>query len=86
MTLRPLLLALVHDRVIQAGTGTSGVSLVGAAGIGRHPLDAATATLAHAQPWIAFFAALFGGLSAAATFVYVCLKIGRLLKNPQMRE
>lgn len=86
-----ILIALINDRVIQAGTGTSGVSIVGAAGIGKHPLASATLDnvqpwLAGAQPWIALFAALFGGLSAAATFIYVCIKIRRLIQNPQARE
>lgn len=83
---RTIFAELIHDRVVQAGTGTSSVSLVGAVGVERHPLAVATAALAEMQPWIAFFAALFGGLSALATFVYVCLKIHRMVKNPRAPE
>lgn len=85
MTLRAIILELLHDRVIQATSGTSAVSLMGAAGMEKHPITFA-AILADIQPWVAFFATLFGGLSAAAAFVYACLKIHRMLKAPSARE
>lgn len=86
MNLRTILLSLINDRVVQAGTGSSTVSIAGAAGMAHDPMNWATSLIGHAQPWIAFFAALFGGLSAFATFVYVCLKIRRLLNQPDARE
>lgn len=84
MTLRTILLALIHDRVIQAGTGTSTVSFAGAFGMAEN--RQALATLSGIQPWVAFFAALFGGLSAAAVFVYTCLRIRRMMQNPTAKE
>jgi ABC-type uncharacterized transport system permease subunit len=77
MTFKAALAEIIHDRVVQAGTGTSGVSLLGAKG-----LESASVSFATYQPYVAFFAALFGGLSAFATFVYVCLKIRRMLRQP----
>jgi alpha-glucuronidase len=59
------------DRTIHAGVSSSGVSLWG------------SAQLADVQQYLALFAAFFGGLSAAAVFVYTCLKIWRLLKQPK---
>ncbi len=84
MTLRAIILELINDRLIQAGTGASSVSLLGAKGLEFHPMGAAS--LASVQPWVAFFAALFGGLSAAAVFAYTCIKIWRLLKVPSQVE
>jgi hypothetical protein len=83
-TVKTIISELITDRVVQAGTGTSTISFAGAIGVEHH--RAALATLADVQPWIAFFAALFGGLSAFATFVYVCLKIARMLRNPRSAE
>lgn len=85
MSLRAIIIELIHDRVIQATSGTSAVSFMGAAGMEKHPLTIAT-VLAEVQPWVLFFATLFGGLSAAAGFVYACLKIRRMLKTPSARE
>lgn len=66
--------SLLTDRAVWAGTSTSGVSFLGAAHV------------AAAQQYLALFAALCGGLASLATFVYVCLKIYRLLKNPVAKE
>lgn len=70
------------DRAAQAGAATSGVSLWGSYSIGQ----ASPELISQVQPWVAFFAAVFGGLSACATFVYVCIKIRRLLRNPRAAE
>ena len=65
---------LTTDRTVWYGAGSSGTSLLGAA------------TIDHTQVCLAIFAAFFGGLSALATFVYMCLKIHRMVKNPQHSE
>lgn len=59
------------DRIIHAGVSSSGVSLWG------------SVQLSHAQQYIALFAGLFGGLSAAAVFVYTCIRIYRLIRQPK---
>lgn len=73
------------DRVVQAGAGTSATSLWGSQHLASDSMSLAT-WAAQAQPWIALFSAVFGGLAALATFFYVCLKIRRLLKNPRATE
>lgn len=86
MNLRLIFLEIVRDRAVQAGTGSSTVSLAGAAGMSGDPLGWAATFIGHAQPWIVFFAAIFGGLCSAATFILICIKIHRLLKQPKALE
>lgn len=63
-----------EDRTVHVGASASGVSLWGASALG------------HAQAGLALFAAFFGGLASAAIFVYTCIKIRRLVKNPKATE
>lgn len=86
MTLRAIIADLLADRVIQAGTGTTAVSGLGAAGLAIHPLETATLLITQLQPWVAFFAALMGGILSVTLIVYTCLKIRRLLQNPAAKD
>lgn len=72
--LRLLWTVIMTDRTVQAGASTSGLSLLGGT------------TIEQAHQWVAFYATAIGALGATATFVYVCIKIFRLLRDPSSRE
>ena len=70
--------SLITDRVVVTGATTGG-STLGAAKLAH------STTIEHLlalQPYVVFFATLAGALVSVATFIYVCIKIRRLLKNP----
>lgn len=77
-TLKLILVELLHDRVVQAGTGSSSLSLFGATHVNAAP----PAWVAHVTTYIGLAAAIVGVLSGLATLVYAVLKIRRLLNNP----
>ena len=74
MKLWSIFVEVITDRVVLAGTGSSGTSLFGAFSLGT------------TQEVLAVFAALFGGLSALSVFVYTCIKIHRLLNDPTLKD
>ena len=73
--IKTIFLSLVTDRAVQAGGVTSGTSFLG----GRMLAESSNLTVA--QEWVALVAAIIGALTAAATLVYMVIKISRLLKN-----
>lgn len=74
MKLWEIFTEVVTDRIVLAGTGSSGTSIFGAI------------SLSQTREWLAIFAALFGGLSALSVFVYTCIKIRRMLSDPTSKE
>ena len=76
-TIKTILADLLADRAVQLGTGTSSLSLFGAAQLTAPPVWVGQATT-----YIGLYAAVVGGLSATATLVYVILKIRRIVKSP----
>lgn len=70
--------SIITDRVVVTGSTTGGGTL----GVAKLAHETTVDHLLALQPYAVFFATLFGGLVSVATFVYVCIKIRRLLKNP----
>lgn len=69
---------LVTDRVVVTGSTAGGGTL----GVAKLAHETTVERLLALQPYAVFFATLTGALVSVATFVYVCIKIRRLLKNP----
>lgn len=79
IVLRVLWNDIMSDRVVIAGGTTGGATLGVAHAASEAPIYNHMAAI---QPYVVFFGALLGGLCSLATLVYVCIKIGRLVKNP----
>jgi len=77
-TLKLIWTAIVTDKTIKAGATFSSLSLWGgynAAGV-KAWLDG----------WVPLYAMVIGALGSTALFILTCLKIWRLLRNPNAKE
>ena len=72
--------AVVTDRVVQAGAGSSGLSFVGAVTSEQSDM------VRHMATWLPMIAAFCGILSALSVTIYTCIKIKRLLATPSLKE